>query len=137
MTFFYEKKWERFWWFLTYKTNFESQILGLFDTSSLQQLSKFNNLCTYVDFYITGIAILNTYFSFCKFLTCAPRESFDWILLSQQIFCLTCFYLGVVHKLRWQDFGFSWPPTPLRWQFLSYKRWQKLDIFGPPTYLVL
>ena len=31
----------------------------------------------------------------------------------------------VVHKPRWQDFGFSWPPTPLRWYFLWYKRWQK------------
>ena len=30
-----------------------------------------------------------------------------------------------------------WPPTPLCWQFLWYERWQKVDIFGPPTYLVL
>ena len=26
------------------------------------------------------------------------------------------------------------PPTPLRWHFLWYKRWQKVDIFGPPNY---
>ena len=25
--------------------------------------------------------------------------------------------LGAVHKLCWQDFSFSWPPTPLRWHF--------------------
>ena len=41
--------------------------------------------------------------------------------------------LGVVHKLRWQDFGFFWPPIPLRWHFLPYERWQKVEIFGPPT----
>ena len=45
--------------------------------------------------------------------------------------------LGVVHKLCWQDFGFSWPPTHLRWHFLWYESWQKVDIFGLPTYLVL
>ena len=47
------------------------------------------------------------------------------------------FQLGVVHKLRWQDFGFFWPPTPLRWHLLQYERWQKVDILRPPTYLVL
>ena len=41
-------------------------------------------------------------------------------------------YLGVVHKLRWQDFDFL---TPLRWHFLWYECWQKADIFGPPIYL--
>ena len=51
--------------------------------------------------------------------------------------CVINYMQGVVHKLRWQDFGFFWPPTPLRWQFLRYERWQKVDIFGPPTYLVL
>ena len=82
--------------------------------------------------------------------------------------------IRVIYKLRWQDFGFFWPPTPLRWHFLWcvcvrlflqifkivrpqsvsttsvhiririklelnwwYKLWQKVDIFGPPTYLVL
>ena len=44
--------------------------------------------------------------------------------------------LGAVHKLS-QDFGFFWPPTSLHWHFLWYKCWQKVDIFGPPTYLVL
>ena len=43
--------------------------------------------------------------------------------------------LRVVHRLRWQAFGFFWPPTPLRWHFLRYKRWQKVDILGQPTYL--
>ena len=33
--------------------------------------------------------------------------------------------LGCVHKLRRQDFGFFWPPTPLRWHFLWYECWQK------------
>ena len=27
---------------------------------------------------------------------------------------------------RWQGFGFFWPPTPLRWHSLPYKRWQKV-----------
>ena len=40
---------------------------------------------------------------------------------------------GVVHKLCWQDFGFLWPPTPLRWHFLHYECWQKANIFGLPT----
>ena len=31
--------------------------------------------------------------------------------------------LWVVHKLRWQDFRFFWPPTLLRWLFLPYKSW--------------
>ena len=37
------KNWKRFRWFLTYKIDFESQILALFDTSPLTQFSKFNN----------------------------------------------------------------------------------------------
>ena len=40
---------------------------------------------------------------------------------------------GVVHKLRWQDFDFFWPPKLLRWHFIWYERWQKVDIFWPPT----
>ena len=34
--------------------------------------------------------------------------------------------LGVVHKLRWQDLCFFWPPTPLCWHILWYERWQKV-----------
>ena len=30
-----------------------------------------------------------------------------------------------------------WTPTPLCWHFLPYKRWQKVDIFGPCTHLFL
>ena len=45
--------------------------------------------------------------------------------------------LGVVHKLRWQDFGFFWSPTPLCWNFLPYECWHKDNIFGldylPPS----
>ena len=44
--------------------------------------------------------------------------------------------LGVVHKLRWQYFSFFDRLPPLCWHFLQYERWQKLDIFGLPTYLV-
>ena len=40
---FNEKKWERFGWFLTYKIDFESKILAIFDSSLLIQNSKFNN----------------------------------------------------------------------------------------------
>ena len=34
-------------------------------------------------------------------------------------------------------FWLFWPPTPLRWHFLWDKHWQKVDIFGPSTFLVL
>ena len=37
------KEWETFGWFLTYKIDFESQILVLFDSSPLTQFLKFNN----------------------------------------------------------------------------------------------
>ena len=43
LIFFNEKKWEIIGWFLTYKIDFESQILALFDTSPLTQYSKFYN----------------------------------------------------------------------------------------------
>ena len=36
--------------------------------------------------------------------------------------------LGSIHKLRWQRFAFSWPPTPLHWLFLWDKCWQKVDL---------
>ena len=48
-----------------------------------------------------------------------------------------CCLIRAVQKLRWQDFGFFWPPTPLCWHFLWYEHWQTVDIFEPPTYLVL
>ena len=51
------------------------------------------------------------------------------------IFASLLFCLVVVHKLCWHDFGFFWPPTPLCWHFLWTKRWQRVDIFGPPSYL--
>ena len=47
------------------------------------------------------------------------------------------FEFGGVHKLCWQIFGLFWPPTPLRWYFLPYKPWQKQDISGLPTHLLL
>ena len=37
-------------------------------------------------------------------------------------------------KLIWRH---KHEPPCLRWHFLWYERWQKVDIFGPPTYLVL
>ena len=37
--------------------------------------------------------------------------------------------LRVIHKVRWQLFVFFWPPTPLCWHFLPYKRWQKSQHF--------
>ena len=45
--------------------------------------------------------------------------------------------LGVVHNIRWQNFGFFWPPTPLCWHFLPYECWQKVEIFGQLTPLLL
>ena len=44
---------------------------------------------------------------------------------------------GGIPKLCCHVFGLFWPPTPLRWHFLPYKRWQKQDIFGLPTHLLL
>ena len=49
-------------------------------------------------------------------------------------YCVLC-NAGWVHKLRWQDFSFFWPPTLLRWHFLWYTSWQKVEIIGLPTYL--
>ena len=40
---------------------------------------------------------------------------------------LLIIYCRVVHKLRWQDFGFFWPPTPLCWHFLWYERCRNVD----------
>ena len=46
------------------------------------------------------------------------------------------FAKGAVNKLRLQDSGFFWPPTPLHLHFLWYEFLQKVDYFGPPgTYL--
>ena len=47
------------------------------------------------------------------------------------------FFFRDLHKLRWHYFSFFWPLTSLRWNFLWYKCWQKVNIFGPLTYLVL
>ena len=48
----------------------------------------------------------------------------DFIFLSFQSF------KGVVHKLRWEVFGFFDHLPPFVDMF--YERWQKVDIFGPP-----
>ena len=42
--------------------------------------------------------------------------------------------LGAVQKLRWQIFGFFWPPNPLRWQFLPDKSWHFWTTY--PLFLV-
>ena len=39
--------------------------------------------------------------------------------------------LVVVHKQRWQVFGFFWPPTSLCWQFLPYKSWSFWTTYPP------
>ena len=48
-------------------------------------------------------------------------------IITQRIWFQT---LGSIHKLHWQVFGLFWPPIPLRWHFLPYKRWQKQIISG-------
>ena len=45
--------------------------------------------------------------------------------------------LGGILLLRWQDFGFFWPPTPYVDIFYGMNVDQKVDIFGPPTPLIL
>ena len=57
------------------------------------------------------------------------------ILQSLAYFPAACYTTGAVHKLRRQFFGLFWPPTLLRWHFLPYKRWQKVDILDylPPS----
>jgi hypothetical protein len=42
------------------------------------------------------------------------------------------FVIRVVHKLRGKVFGFLRPPTPLRWHFVWYERWQKVSAYPPP-----
>ena len=34
-------------------------------------------------------------------------------------------------QTTWQVFGFFWLPTPLRWQFLTYKSWHFMTIYLP------
>ena len=42
--------------------------------------------------------------------------------------------LGAVHRLRWQDFGFFWPPTPLNWIFYGINIDKKETFLDPmPT----
>ena len=36
-----------------------------------------------------------------------------------------------IHKLRWQVFGFVWPPTPLCWQFRPYESWHFWTTYPP------
>ena len=65
------------------------------------------------------------------------NEIFIWFLLFIMLYRfinLEYIWRGVVHKLRWQNFDFFWPSTPLRWHFLPpYECWQKVDLFGSPT----
>ena len=48
--------------------------------------------------------------------------------------CCSCKLRGR-SQTTFTRFGFFWPPTPLRWHFLWYKRWPKVDIFDhlPPS----
>ena len=41
--------------------------------------------------------------------------------------------LWVIHILRWQVFDFFRPPYSQRWHFLSYRNWQKFEMFGLQT----
>ena len=71
-------------------------------------------------------------------LICTPLSKLSYLVCTLFVFYLyficTLFVLylyfknkisrdiqGVIHKLRWQFFGFFWPPTPLRWHFLTDK----------------
>ena len=36
-----------------------------------------------------------------------------------------------IQKLRWQSFGFFWPPSPLCWQFLPYESWHFWTTYPP------
>ena len=61
----------------------------------------------------------------------------NWAVLSKSISCTSHkgLFTNYVDKILSM---YSWPPpTPMRWLFLLYKRWQKVNIFGPPTYPVL
>ena len=55
-----------------------------------------------------------------------------WVLYQMQ-------FNAISYRLRGRSqtmltkFWLFWPPTPLRWHFLWYKHWQKVDIFGPPN----
>ena len=42
--------------------------------------------------------------------------------------------IGFVRKLRWQFFGFSGTLIFLRWNFIPYKCWQKVEVFWTTYY---
>ena len=53
-----KRKMERFQWFLTWKTDFESQILALFDNSPLHQFAKLNNFLLVCWFLVINLSNL-------------------------------------------------------------------------------
>ena len=95
----------------------------------------------YFDIFITkNVYITNTSRLVIRFfMVCKLNDLFFCVFASKKLRQRRTLLprLGVVHKLRWQGFGFFLPPTPLRWHFLCYERWQKVDILRPPTYLAL
>ena len=103
LVFFNEKKnWERFGWFLTQKIDFDCQILALFDSSPLNENSKFNNflwVCWFLGKHLSNFAPLswkldNPYY---HNLNCAeltrnnlpfqlPHRKFKWYVKLQNTF---------------------------------------------------
>ena len=59
----------------------------------------------------------------------------QFLVLSSSMRRHCIFRLGGIHKLRLQDLGFFWPPTPLRLHFIWYKSLQKVNFFDhlPPS----
>ena len=39
-------------------------------------------------------------------------EKFEFNYEKSKVFLIIALLIRVVHKLRWDDFGFFWPPTP-------------------------
>ena len=73
------------------------------------------------------------------FLIWGFEQSLKWFIATGR-YCLPLFHMikegdtNFVHKLRWQVFGFFWPPTALQWQFLPYKSSHFWTTY--PTFLV-
>ena len=110
-------------------------------------IAQWAKLCTMKSskwsiFYETLLSGHNMY-SRCRNFVCGchivfAKNIFNMFLHTNlhAIFFYFLFTLRGRSQTTLANFRFFWPPTLLRWHFLRDERWQKVDIFGPPTYLV-
>ena len=108
--------------------------------------TMYNETCQ-IDYFLLDTSVwtcLNNMYCRCRNFVCGchivfAKNIFNMFLHTNlhAIFFYFLFTLRGRSQTTLANFRFFWPPTLLRWHFLWYKCWQKLDFFGPPTYLVL